>query len=165
MRPMATALLARLLARRGSGEAGSLLDRAVADVTGSDEPHLVGPVAAAAAELHWLAGAGGLPELVRDAFELARRQHHLVSQAELATYALRCGTALAPSAAGGEPLPGPWWPALTGDHQAAAEGWGRLHERYEQAVETWAAGDQATATAMLTDLGATRTLGRLAQGG
>ena len=167
MRPMATATLARLLARRGSDDAVSLLARAVADVTGSDEPHVVGPVAAAAAELHWLAGSGDLPAFVRDAFELALRRHHLVSQAELATYAARCGAALPP--AGTDPsrpaLPGPWRPALAGDHRQAADGWARLHERYEQAVETWAAGDRAAAAALLTDLGATSTLRRLERAG
>jgi DNA-binding winged helix-turn-helix (wHTH) protein len=167
MRPMATALLARLLARRGDDEAGALLARAVADITGSDEPHLVGPVAAAAAELHWLGGTGDLPAFVRDAYDLAVRRRHLVSQAELATYAARCGSVLRQRRDRPDPeqppLPGPWSPALAGDHRGAADGWAALHERYEQAVETWAAGDHAAAAADLTDLGAAGTLRRLAK--
>jgi|GEM_PF-94931 len=162
MRPMAVSLLARLLARRGDDQARSLLARAVADVAGSDEPHLVGPVAAAAAELHWLHGSGQLPVFVRDAYDLARRRRHLVSQAELATYALRCDQAL-PRGDGPDPdvPPGPWGPALAGDHQRAADGWRALHERYEQAVETWAAGERDTAAELLTRLGAAATLDRL----
>jgi DNA-binding winged helix-turn-helix (wHTH) protein len=166
MRPMATAMLARLLARRGRDGAGRLLARAVADVTGSDEPHLVGPVAAAVAELHWLAGSGDLPAFVRDAYDLARRRGHLVSQGELATYALRCGQGLP---RGDEPdpavPPGPWGPALAGDHQRAADGWRELHERYEQAVETWAAGERDAAAAVLATLGAGATLDRLRRSG
>ncbi len=167
MRPMATALLARLLARRGRDQAGSLLAHAVADVTGSDEPHLVGPVAAAAAELHWLAGTGDLPAFVVDAYALAQRRRHLVTQAELATYAARAGRPLpAPdSELAGTELPGPWRPALAGDHRRAADGWQALHERYEQAVETWLAGDRPAAAALLADLGATAALTRLERAG
>jgi hypothetical protein len=164
MRPMATALLARLLARRGEDQAGSVLARAVADVTGSDEPHLVGPVAAAAAELHWRGGTGDLPAFVRAAHDLARRRRHLVSQAELAAYAARCGQPL-PADADRPALPGPWRAALAGDHGGAAGGWQALHERYEQAVETWAAGDHDAAAAMLEGLGATGTLRRLERAG
>jgi DNA-binding winged helix-turn-helix (wHTH) protein len=168
MRPMATALLARLLARRGDDEAGALLARAVADVTGSDELHLVGPVAAAAAELHWLGGTGDLPAFVQDAYDLARRRQHLVTQAELATYAARCGQALTVRNRDADQprrLPGPWQAALAGDHQRAADGWAALHERYEQAAETWAAGDHDEAAAMLAGLGATSTLRRLERAG
>ena len=167
MRPMATALLARLLARRGRDQAGSLLAHAVADVTGSDEPHLVGPVAAAAAELHWLGGTGDLPAFVMDASALAQRRRHLVTQAELATYAARDGRPLpVPDRhLAGTELPGPWRPALAGDHRRAAEGWQALHERYEQAVETWLAGDRPAAAALLADLGATATLARLERAG
>ena len=164
MRPMATALLARLLARRGEDQAGSVLARAVADVTGSDEPHLVGPVAAAAAELHWLGGSGDLPAFVRAAHDLARRRRHLITQAELAAYAARCGQPLAADPDRRD-LPGPWRAALAGDHRRAAGGWQALHERYEQAVETWAAGDRDAAAAMLVGLGATGTLRRLERAG
>jgi DNA-binding winged helix-turn-helix (wHTH) protein len=164
MRPMAASLLARLLARRGDDQAGSLLARAVADVTGSDEPHLVGPVAAAAAELHWLGGTGDLPAFVREAYELARRRRHLVTLGELATYAARCGLTL--PARDRDPdrhadLPGPWASAVAGDHRHAADGWAARNERYEQAVETWAAGERDAAAELLTRLGAAATLDRL----
>jgi DNA-binding winged helix-turn-helix (wHTH) protein/tetratricopeptide (TPR) repeat protein len=162
MRALARSLLARLLARRSAWkEAEDVLGPALDEAAGSDEVHLVGPVVAARLELAWLRGDDAdMERIARPGLEAAARCGHRTSRAELGRWLQRAGLPFEP----GDDEPGPWGPALVGDWRAAADGWARLGERYERALELAASGDERASDegmAELADLGATASVARL----
>jgi DNA-binding winged helix-turn-helix (wHTH) protein/tetratricopeptide (TPR) repeat protein len=162
MRSLARSLMARLLARRGAlAEADETLAPAIAEAASSDEIHLVGPVVATQLELAWLRGEDRtMRRLAQRGLELAQRYDHRSGRAEMQRWLQRAGEQVDHD--GGEP--GPWAPSLAGDWRAAAEGWARLGDRYERALELAGSGDAVAADeglAVLVDLGATATIARL----
>jgi DNA-binding winged helix-turn-helix (wHTH) protein/tetratricopeptide (TPR) repeat protein len=164
MRPLARALLARVLARRGEyAGADAVLAPALMAASSSDEIHVVGPVTAADVELAWLRGDSEDPSPRTDrALKIAARAGHRTSEAEIRCYLQRAGH---PVVIRGDE-PGPWGPALAGDWRTAARAWERLGERYEQAVELAFSGDddaRETGREILARLGATAAISRLAQ--
>jgi DNA-binding winged helix-turn-helix (wHTH) protein len=166
MRPLAAGLLARLLARRGAGdEARAVLDGAVAAAGASDEIQLLGPIAAAAAEMAWLDGDRGIPTVVHRALDRARQVEHRSAHAEIVAWLRRAGHDIGWT---GE-APGPWAAVLAGDHATAAEAWQALGERYEAALARHAAGPdgggrgRGRGLAVLDELGASATIAALEQ--
>ncbi|MFC6155081.1 ATP-binding protein [Kribbella jiaozuonensis] len=156
MAALARSLLARLLARRGDPEAGEVLATALADEAFADDSFVVTRLAVAQVELGWLDGSlGSLTDEVRRALALAAG--HRSVHAELAAYLRRAGIDVpAPI----DP-PGPWAPTLAGDWEKAADEWGRLGERYEQAVVLATAPDRtarARGLRQLRELGAVSTI-------
>ena len=94
-----------------------------------------------------------LPESLGVAVALATASGHTAMHGELAGYLRRAGHEATRPA---NP-PGPWAAALAGDWRAAAAGWARLGDRYEQAVELALADDpdaRAAGLTTLADLGA-----------
>jgi tetratricopeptide (TPR) repeat protein len=156
---LARSLLARLLARRGDPGAGTVLAEALRAPAWCADSYVAGPLAVAQVELAWLRGAADLPPAVPQAVALADAARHTAIQAELCGYLRRAGhDAAAPT----DP-PGPWADALAGRWRPAADGWQRLGERYEQAVELARSGDgmaRTTGLDLLAGLGATATLAR-----
>ena len=158
---LARGVLARLLARVGDPEAGAVLAEAWRDPASTGDSYVAGPLAAAQAELDWLAGtAGAVPPRVRAALALAAQTGHTAAQAEVCGYLRRAGHDVA------APIdaPGPWGPSLTGLWRAAASAWQALGERYEQAVEMALSGDETARAAgldILADLGAVATHARV----
>ena len=86
MRPLATSLLVRLLARQGRhDEAAGVLQPALDEIAGSSEIAVVGPVTAAQLEAAWLGGLeADLPAIAAPAEALATRFGHRSTQSELA---------------------------------------------------------------------------------
>jgi DNA-binding winged helix-turn-helix (wHTH) protein len=161
MRPLASSVLARLLARRGRpADAEAVLATAVADAMTSTEVRLVGPVAAAALEVAWLGGASDVSGLVEHALAVSRDAGHRASEGELVAYLRRAGHDASMAA---EP-PGPWAAGLAGDHRQAASAWAALGDRYEAALELMAcpaSAERAAGTRQLDELGAVGPLAAL----
>jgi DNA-binding SARP family transcriptional activator/tetratricopeptide (TPR) repeat protein len=159
---LARSMLARLLARRGDPEAGSVLDEALQDPVWAGDSYVAGPLAVAQVEVDWLAGTvQGVRRAVWRVLELADDSRHTAIQAELCGYLRRSGHDVPVPA----DVPGPWAPALAGRWREAAAGWRRLGERYEEAVElAWSGEDDRARTAgldILTGLGASATVARV----
>jgi tetratricopeptide (TPR) repeat protein len=162
MVPLVRALLARLLARRGeSASARAVLAQALADPMAQLDSYVAGPLAVAEVEIGWLDGTlDAVPPRVTHALELAVDCGHTVMLGELASYLRRAELTVAVDGK----VPDPWGAALAGSWQEAAAVWGRLGERYEQAVETaLGARGRARVAALdtLKDLGAVATRDRL----
>ena len=170
MGPLATCLLARLLARRGDHEgAGALVAVAWAAVAGSDEA-LSRPGRHRRCRVGWLAAAadpdpdpGWLSELralAQPALDLALATSNHTIAAELSRY-LRWAGSDGPGVPG---APEPWAAGLRGDWQSAAEQWRRRGEPYEEALEL-VSGDEPAARErgldLLGGLGATGTIAAL----
>ena len=157
MEALARSVLARLLARRGDSTAGEVLAVALADRALADDSFVVGPLAAARIELGWLDGSlGSLTDDAQRALRLAEAAGHRSMHGELCTYLRRAGIDVPAPA----DVPGPWAATLAGPWQAAAAAWGRLGDRYEQAVVLATAPDRhARAHGLLTlrELGAAGT--------
>jgi hypothetical protein len=155
---LARSALARLLARIGDPGAAAVLAEAWRDPASGGDSFVAGPLAAAQAEVDWLAGTARPAPAVLAALALAAESGHSTVQAEVCGYLRRAGHDVAPPA----DAPGPWGEALAGRSRAAASAWQALGERYEQAVELALCGDEA-GLAMLTDLGAVATLARVSR--
>jgi hypothetical protein len=167
---LARSLLARLLARRGDPTAGAVLADALGDPAAGFDSYVAGPLAVAQVEVGWLSGTlTDVPATVRDAGRLAIGSGHTAMRGELAGYLVRAGHPAAGAAVAPTTAPGPWAAALAGRWREAAAAWGRLGERYEQAVELAGAADDPTARAAgqatLAELGATATAARLSRPG
>jgi hypothetical protein len=124
-------VLGRLRARTGHGDVWAPLEEArrLAEPTG--ELQRVGPVSAARAEAHWLAGRSDLvgPE-TETALGLAVRTENAWAVGELSVWRRRAGIAEAPP---GEAA-GPYRLELEGRPEAAARAWTELGCPYEAAL-------------------------------
>jgi len=155
MRALARALLARIQARRGQAAmARRTLQPALAEAEGSDEAQLVAPVTIAAVELAWLAKEPIPLDRVDSVLHLSVEAGGTAALAELCQYARRAGVEVAlPVTA-----PDPWGLSLAGIHREAAMAWRERGERYEEALELFAAGEVSEAMECLRALGAVATL-------
>jgi DNA-binding CsgD family transcriptional regulator/tetratricopeptide (TPR) repeat protein len=158
---------ARLLARRGRPEAGPLLAEAWRRATAQRSLLGMAYAGLATAEWAWLTGR---PERARPVAEVLLRRRGAPGAApvvgELLRYLARAG--LDPGddprgdAAGAVAVPQPWAAGLAGDWRAAAEGWARIGDPYEEALELAESGEVGptlTALGALEDLGATAAAG------
>jgi len=141
MRPLACALLARLLARRGDTVAArDVLEPALQHPAAALDSYVAGPLATAQLEIAWLSGtASVVPGFVEAALALATAAAHRAVQGELCTYLRRSGHEVVAPA----DVPEPWAAALAGRWSDAAAGWAALGERYEHAIELAWSGDHA----------------------
>lgn len=130
--------LGRLRARRGSGDADTLLSEAWALAQRSGDFQTVGPAAAALAEAAWLAGdtAEALTR-AKSAYALAVAKQHPWIGGELAFWRWRAGEAFDLPAW----VAGPFARHILGDWRGAAEAWDQLGCPFEQA-RALADGDQ-----------------------
>jgi DNA-binding CsgD family transcriptional regulator/tetratricopeptide (TPR) repeat protein len=148
---------ARLHARRGSPEAGEVLRESWAH--GQRQGSLIGLgyPGAALAEWAWLNDEPAVARSVRDVWRRhADRPGAAPMWAEILRYCARAGLPAEPFAG----CPEPWAAGLRGDWRAAAEGWARLGDPYEQALELADSGETEPTLAalrILDDLGATAT--------
>jgi DNA-binding CsgD family transcriptional regulator/tetratricopeptide (TPR) repeat protein len=147
--------LARLHARRGSPAAAAVLRSSWA--AGQRQGSLIGLgyPGAALAEWAWLNGERPVAAMVRDVWRRhAGRPGAAAMWAEILRYGARAGLPA-------EPFPGcpePWASGLRGDWRSAADGWARLGDPYEQALELADSGETEPTLAalrILDDLGAT----------
>ena len=108
----------------------------------------------ALAEWAWLNDEPAVAAAVRDAWRgHARRPGAAPMWAEILRYCARAGLPAEPF----EGCPEPWAAGLRGDWRAAAEGWARLGDPYEQALELAESGETEPTLAalrLLDDLGA-----------
>ncbi len=147
--------LHRLRARRGAPEAAAVLRSSW--VTGQRQGSLVGLgyAGAALAEWAWLNGERAVAAAVRDGWRRhAGRPGAAPMWAEILRYCARAGLSAEPFAG----CPEPWAAGLRGDWRAAAAGWARLRDPYEQALELAGSGETEPTLAglrILDDLGAT----------
>ncbi|MGS0687291.1 ATP-binding protein [Nakamurella sp. GG22] len=157
----ARGMLARLLARRGEPECRRILLEAMGSPIAAADSFVAGPLAAAEIEIGWLTGTlVGPPTGVLGTLEMAAESGNTAAQGEIGVYLRRAG--FDPGTVAG--VPEPWASGLRGDAGAAAGGWERLGDRYEQAVELATAGDDEShdlGLRMLADLGADGTVARL----
>jgi class 3 adenylate cyclase/tetratricopeptide (TPR) repeat protein len=130
-RIQALVVLGLVRARRGEPDAQSPLDDALALATPTEELPRIAPVAAARAEVAWLAGdREGVRVATEDAFELALRQGVAWPIGELACWRWRAGLdAEAPDAAA-EPSAA----QIAGSWARAAELWTEIGCPYEAAL-------------------------------
>ena len=130
-RMMALLALGRLRARRGDPDVWVALDEARAMAAPTGTLQRVGPILAARAEAHWLAG-----DLERSADEaaavidLAIAKSHPWHVGELSWW-LRCAGRAVP--AGAAPIAAPWRLQLAGQWREAADAWAALDCPYEAA--------------------------------
>ena len=147
--------LGRLLARRGDPAAGPMLTEAWARAV--RQRHLLGLAYAGLGYVEW-AWLTGQPELVWPVTERLRQYPAGAFPAlrgELERYLQRAGL----DGAGFEGCPEPYAAGLRGDWQAAADGWQRVGDRYEQALELTGSDDAEPEAALaglriLDELGA-----------
>ena len=151
--------LGRLRARRGSPGAEEVLREAAEAAYEAGELQFVGPVAAALAEFHWIAGN---PERAvaeaRRAYPLAARIGHPWLAGQLAYWQWRCGEPVS-----AERVAAPYRLLMAGDVAGAAAEWERRGCAYARA-EALACGDDdqvASALAALDGLGAAATARRV----
>ena len=130
--------LGRLLARRGDPAAGEILAGAWAEAVGQRSLIGLAHCGIAVVEWAWLTGDLALATEVRDVL-LPRtgRAGAAPFRAELMRYLARAG--LGGSAFAG--CPEPYAAGLRGDWQAAADGWRRAGDPYEEALELADSGD------------------------
>ncbi|MDT7581794.1 MAG: hypothetical protein QOK35_3058, partial [Pseudonocardiales bacterium] len=144
----------RLLARRGVPGAGQLLALAWERAVRQRSLLCLAYAGTALVEYAWLADRPDLAETVLEGWAPhAARPSAEPVHAELLRYAARAGAAV--TAFPG--CPEPWAAGLRGDWRAAARGWERLGDPYEQALELAASGEpEPTLAALRTldDLGA-----------
>jgi DNA-binding NarL/FixJ family response regulator len=146
-------VLGRLGARRGSGDAWSFLDQALA-ITGPGEHQDIFPLRAARAEAAWLDG-----DLVRSgdeamaALRLAEPSEPAYWYSDLSFWAWRAGR-IDELPAGSEPA---YALHAEGNHRAAAEAWARIGCPYERAAALADSDDETDlrdALAILQPIGA-----------
>jgi DNA-binding CsgD family transcriptional regulator len=132
--------LALVRARRGDPDVEPLLLEADELAEGSGELLRIAPVAAARAEVAWLAGKPDqIPGLTADAYELALRLDSREKIGALGRWRRRAGVAEAAGAEIGEPE----GLELTGDWMGAAKAWGRVGCPYDAALALLESGDEA----------------------
>jgi DNA-binding CsgD family transcriptional regulator len=131
-------VLALIRARRGDPDAEPLLLEAHQLAELSGELLRIGPVAAARAEVAWLAGkADRIPALTADAFDAALQLKNREKIGALARWRRRAGLAeVAPAE-----LSRPEALELAGEWHAAAEAWRRLGRPYDAALALLETGD------------------------
>ena len=144
----------RLLARRGVAGAGQLLALAWERALGQRSLLCLAYAGTALVEHAWLADRPDRAATVLEGWARhAARPSAEPVHAEILRYAARAGLPA-------EPFPGcpePWAAGLRGDWRAAAAGWERVGDPYEQALELTASGEPAAtleALRTLEDLGA-----------
>ena len=144
----------RLLARRGVAGAGQLLALAWERALGQRSLLCLAYAGTALVEHAWLADRPDRAATVLEGWARhAARPSAEPVHAEILRYAARAGLPA-------EPFPGcpePWAAGLRGDWRAAAAGWERVGDPYEQALELAASGEPAAtleALRTLEDLGA-----------
>ena len=154
-----TALLGRLLARRGDQGADRLVARAWRSATSSHQVHRMAIAGGAVIEHAWLTGDAATALAVGDQLRpLARRANLSYLHGETLRYLQRFGVPV--EAFDGCP-PG-YAAGIAGDWQAAAAAWKRAGNPYEQALELTAAPDREVAAdglRRLDRLGAAGTAG------
>ena len=149
--PRILALVVRGLvqARRGEPDAQSPLDEALAMAMPTEELARIAPVAAARAEVAWLAGdAEGVRAATDDAFELALRQGIAWPIGELACWRRRAG--LDDDAPDGAAEP--YAVEIAGDWARAAELWTEIGCPYEAALALADADDDGAVRRALDEL-------------
>jgi DNA-binding CsgD family transcriptional regulator len=131
--------LGLLRARRGDPAAWTPLEEARALATPTGELQLIGPVAAARAEVAWLEGRSDQVRSETDsALELAQRRQAAWVVGELLCWRWRAG--VSPSAAD---IPEPYALELSGDWSRAAESWTERGCGYEAALALASADEDA----------------------
>jgi pimeloyl-ACP methyl ester carboxylesterase/tetratricopeptide (TPR) repeat protein len=126
--PLVTLALLRM--RRGESGAAQALDQAQALAAAFDEQQRLAPVAAARAELAWLADdLPGVASAVRDAYERALQLEDPLSVGELAFWLWRAGELDEPPALAAEPHRR----SIEGDWRGAADAWERIGAPYARA--------------------------------
>ncbi|WP_432947636.1 ATP-binding protein [Kribbella sp. CA-253562] len=150
-------LLGRLLARRGHPDAGSMLEAAWTRALAGESLMPVVDAGTAYAEWAWLNGRTELVAEVRDTIARGFPAASGPLFDELRLYLHRGGAPLDPRACGDAALFEPIADGLSGDWKAAAAGWRRTGDRYEEALELASAGMEepmVEAVRTLDDLGA-----------
>lgn len=151
------ATLGVLLARRGDPEGREHIEETW-QIASRGRTHIRKATALRARfEVAWLGGrvdelAGEVP----GALHAAELEHQDMERALLSVTAARAGVPVAVF----DSCPEPWASSLRGDHRAAADGFGRRGDRYEQALELAASGDPddaLEALRLLDGLGAAGT--------
>jgi ATP/maltotriose-dependent transcriptional regulator MalT len=171
-RTVALSVLALVRARRGDPETKELLDEAWALAEPTNELSRLGIVAAARAEVFWLAGDHrAVLDSTDAAFALANERRARWIRGELACWRRRAGAEEAAPMHVAEP----YALQLAGDWDAAAALWSRLGSPYEAALALASADEPAAlreALVQLNDLGArpaaaivARKLGELGERG
>jgi DNA-binding CsgD family transcriptional regulator len=159
----ALAALGRVRARRGDPGAAQALDEALALARPTGELQRLAPVAAARAELAWLAGDAGAAAAATDlAWDAAVRVGEPWFLGELAAWRARAGVPV-PEEARALALE-PYALELAGELAAAADRWEALGCAYEAALARARAGDDAGFTE-LDALGARAVARRLGRRG
>ncbi len=144
----------RLLARRGVAGAGQLLALAWERALGQRSLLCLAYAGTALVEHAWLADRPDRAATVLEGWARhAARPSAEPVHAEILRYAARAGLPAEPF----HGCPEPWAAGLRGDWRAAAAGWERVGDPYEQALELAASGEPAPtleALRTLEDLGA-----------
>lgn len=162
-RARALAVLARLDAHEGRGDAAALLDEAWDLVRDTETCDLTWPVAVAWAEAAWARGGAvrAAADVVLPALAVARRAAHPWAVGELSWWARQTGRDVDVDVE----VAGPWALALAGDWGAAAEAWQALGCPLDRAIAL-TMGDEAAqrqALEVFIELGATADADRLRQ--
>ena len=148
-RIVAFVVLGLVRARRGEPDAQSPLDDALALATPTQELPRIAPVAAARAEVAWLAGdRKGVRAETEDAFGLAQRKGVAWPIGELAYWRWRAG--LESEAPGGAAEP--YAVQIAGDWARAAELWTEIGCPYEAALALSDADDEGALRRALDEL-------------
>ena len=135
----ALVVLGLLRARRGEAGAWSPLDQAQAFAAPTEELQRIGQIAAARAEVLWLAGdVDAVKEATDAALELALRRQAPWVYGELASWRRRAGVREELPAAPAEP----YALELAGDWAGAAAAWDRIGCPYEAAIARSDADDE-----------------------
>ena len=155
----ALVVLARLRARRGDPGARPLLDEALELARPTGELHRIAPVAAARAEIEWLAGdPNAAAHEARFGYELALRRTNPWALGELAAWLWRAGEPVPEDVVAG--CAPPYAATMRGAWRAAAAAWEVLGFPYERALALAEADAEAPAREALNilhELGARRT--------
>jgi len=148
-RIQALVVLGLVRARRGEPDAQPPLDDALALATPTEELPRIAPVAAARAEVAWLAGdREGVRVATEDAFELALRQGVAWPIGELACWRWRAGLDdKAPDGAAE-----PYAVQIAGDWARATESWTEIGCPYEAALALADADDEGALRRAIDEL-------------
>jgi class 3 adenylate cyclase/tetratricopeptide (TPR) repeat protein len=148
-RILAFVVLGLVRARRGDEEAGQPLDDALTLAEPTRELPRIAPVAAARAEVAWLAGdLGGVAEATDGAYALALRQGAAWPIGELAYWRWRAGL----DSEGPHGAAEPYAVQIAGDWARAAEQWTEIGCPYEAALALADADDEDALRSALDEL-------------
>jgi DNA-binding CsgD family transcriptional regulator/tetratricopeptide (TPR) repeat protein len=135
-----SALLGRLLARRGIDAASTLIDRAWRTAVATGERQRLAMAGGARIEAAWLAGdERAVRSVGAELLTASAGDGHQVFRGEVLRYLRRAGVEV-------EPFPGcpaPFAAGITGDWAEAAKLWAEAGNPYEEALELTEAPDQA----------------------